>query len=679
MHGEDWRDLLAGALLGLLVGLLIGLAASSGIVAAVIAGLVALLGAFFGLGGGASSVKLLSEWHPLRFIGFALCAAIATPAAIVVRTHDMLSPPLARQLAELRDAGLKDEEARAVALYTRYGLAPKDWTASQRPATGASALFAGDAATCEQLRGDRLANAEERAGAFKRRRRLGRDRRVRPRGDPRGGVEARLHEAMRALAAALALSLALSAAAPAQGVVGEVLTRVSESVLRVEARGCDGRDRAGSGFVWSASDRVVTALHVVVGCQRVWVRHERRGIERDAQIVAVLRDSDLALLKVDRAGDLPALAHEIRLPQLQDDLAVLGYELGLPTMGSKNLKLSFGQSRLRDMITDPVRQELQLLGFPSIELQVLRLEGHLLPGHSGAPIIDRHGRVVAIASGGLERGAAAISWGLPAGQLERLAASSERAPTGTGGRVSSLFALSAEAAEPGAARAAVRCGTVEFTKMRTRRLDEIARTTDDVVGLQQLLQGFAAFGLAEIGAQRFDIHVDRDSGGTIVLPADIPLRGSDGLCTAQSARGTVRIFVRGDVVASATEMQAASVNFENAVSQQLPLIFRVDPNWSYPVARQRFDGLAFTRKAFVGYDRMLGVERAYGFETLIGRGRALIGIAGINLELQPSAAAQAVNFCQFQPAAPVCGQLRQIVTDWAPFVLSIFLSTFPIG
>jgi hypothetical protein len=73
------------------------------------------------------------------------------------------------------------------------------------------------------------------------------------------------------------------------------------------------------------------------------------------------------------------------------------------------------------------------------------------------------------------------------------------------------------------------------------------------------------------------------------------------------------------------------------------------------------------------------MERAYGFETLITRGRAFIGVAGVNSAIQPQAFTQAVQFCQFQPLAPPCAQLRAVMVEWAPYVLAIFMSTFPIG
>jgi S1-C subfamily serine protease len=62
----------------------------------------------------------------------------------------------------------------------------------------------------------------------------------------------------------------------------------------------------------------------------------------------------------------------------------------------------------------------------------VRLDGHFLPGLSGAPIFDVSGKVVAIGSGGLKSGAASVSWAVPALHLEALLLSQERLGNGQG-------------------------------------------------------------------------------------------------------------------------------------------------------------------------------------------------------------------------------------------------------
>ena len=471
--------------------------------------------------------------------------------------------------------------------------------------------------------------------------------------------------------ALLALCSSQLAAQPSIG--DEVMRRVSNSVLQVRARGCGTNDRVGTGFAWPSADRVVTAFHLVAGCQKLTLYHEGRRVERDAAITAVLREGDLALLSVSGSADWVTAIVATRRPEMQDNLAVLGYELSSPTMGSKSLRLSFGSSRLRDMLPDPVRRELQTVGFPSIDLEILRLEGHLLPGHSGAPIFDREGKVVAIANGGLENGAASISWGLPVVLLQQLRISTQSAPVVSGQRVATLFAASLDSKD----REGQACGGITFTKRRTRSFGDIARTSDSAVGLQQILQGFASAGVPDLTSQMFDIFVDRESGGTVVVPAGVSLQSNGPVCVAQSRSKGIRMYIRGDTVAGPLNVQLSAVNFENFLIEQTRLLYQIDPGWSYGAPTQRFDGLVVNRKTGFGYDQTQ-IVRASLFETLMSRGHTFIGVAGVNWTLN-QAVQQRMQACRVQPFMPDCDQLRVIAREWAPFVLAIHMSSFPIG
>src|SRR5690606_7901354 len=100
----------------------------------------------------------------------------------------------------------------------------------------------------------------------------------------------------------------------------------------------------------------------VMGCERLSAYHEASGIERDAVLASVLREADLALLHVPELAHIAPLRTGARAPDLHEDLLVLGYELGTPTMGSKNLRVSFGSAVLQDMVPDAVRREIEAVG-----------------------------------------------------------------------------------------------------------------------------------------------------------------------------------------------------------------------------------------------------------------------------------------------------------------------------
>ena len=58
---------------------------------------------------------------------------------------------------------------------------------------------------------------------------------------------------------------------------------------------------------------------------------------------------------------------------------------------------------------DPIRKR----NSPSTQLAVISVEGHFLPGESGAPVFNVANRVVGIVNGGLQKGFAEVSWMIP--------------------------------------------------------------------------------------------------------------------------------------------------------------------------------------------------------------------------------------------------------------------------
>jgi len=232
--------------------------------------------------------------------------------------------------------------------------------------------------------------------------------------------------ALQALVSAFAAISALTPnAAAASGLDATLREEVAKSVVQVQARGCPDHDRIGSGFAFGPDEYIATALHVVAGCDNITVYWEKHGgATQRAEVARVLNGADLALLQAQGAPGR-TLTAEPQRPATNDELEALGYYFAVPTMDNKPLRVTFGSSRLRDMLPTAVRRELEQSGAIDLDLEIVRLDGHLLPGLSGAPIFNQAGRVVAIGSGGLKSGAASVSWGVPAIHLQELLISSD--------------------------------------------------------------------------------------------------------------------------------------------------------------------------------------------------------------------------------------------------------------
>jgi serine protease Do len=148
----------------------------------------------------------------------------------------------------------------------------------------------------------------------------------------------------------------------------------------------------GSGVIISPDGYIVTNAHVVKGSRRIQVQ-VANSLERpaghsvikptamkvDAKIVGIDRDSDLAVLKIERTG-LPFLhfgdSEELRQGQL---VLAFGNPLGL----ANSVTMGVVSSMARQIKPDD----------PMIYIQT---DAPINPGNSGGPLLDADGRVVGI-------------------------------------------------------------------------------------------------------------------------------------------------------------------------------------------------------------------------------------------------------------------------------------------
>jgi hypothetical protein len=467
-----------------------------------------------------------------------------------------------------------------------------------------------------------------------------------------------------------------------QAISGSEMDAVAKSVLRVLASQCPG-NRFATGFIWQTPNSAVTAWHVVVGCKNVRVYYENEKIERPAHIVKLRRASDLALLSIDDAPSAPALAEETGPVAANTDLATLGYALQMETMTSTRLDLRYGSSKLRDIVTDTTLQRhIADLGFPSLDLRITPIEGHLLSGLSGAPIFNKAGHVVAIGDGGLDNGTVGINWGVPVSELHGLASSSESAADRTfqnaspGISAAGLFASETEARAQGTTT----CSGIELTKIRTAAFEQIAASTDDAIALQQILTYFQA----NPAGYAFDVYQHLPSGATVVLPANAILKPDAKGCTASLSNGEIILRIDLAIVDSATDLQPRSIALElNAVGGH-PQGWNRDMPFTYLGPKSRFDGMIVNRKGFVHVNPLLmalntPVMDRYLFETIASRKLVIINESALN-KVNTAQNNQLAIACRLNPmAAPICPAINKRTETWVLSVLSVQLATFPIG
>lgn len=214
---------------------------------------------------------------------------------------------------------------------------------------------------------------------------------------------------------ALPLASVAWAAGPKEGPDDAVLLKAGNSVVQVISSGCSGEEpaRAGSGFAIGKGGPFVTDLHVVAGCTDYQIKAENDNTWT-ATLVRVLKARDLALLKVDPPPtEIPALQISAATPSHDEKLDVIGFPLGLGAYDSAELSVGIATEKtpqLQYALDDQASAELQSTGYPALDTNVVRVNGSLEPGDSGAPVIDWQGNVAAVGDGGLGRGTVGIAW-----------------------------------------------------------------------------------------------------------------------------------------------------------------------------------------------------------------------------------------------------------------------------
>ena len=275
-----------------------------------------------------------------------------------------------------------------------------------------------------------------------------------------------------ALATLVAALLLTPSRAPCQGNSLETAERVQQSMVLIRSKRCDRGfeakiDVLGAGFALEGLDEsaIVTALHVVADCERLTVMDPTGLRSSEARISALDRDNDIAILTVFTPEG--GFTEPLRVSQLQprdvpapDALPYIA-RAQIDHSDSCAKGLDALPARPADADADPVETSLRgvplevygrpravgflvevpleapaityvplvcLLGgiapedrtaiaesglIDPLHAIVAAFTGNMQPGHSGGPIVDADGRVVAIADGGLEDGAVGLSWGIP--------------------------------------------------------------------------------------------------------------------------------------------------------------------------------------------------------------------------------------------------------------------------
>lgn len=191
-------------------------------------------------------------------------------------------------------------------------------------------------------------------------------------------------------------------------------------VYRIKSDNCTHAPvaRRQTGFRVVGTIGMITALHGVADCTTISAIADDGGeIFTELVITAVDIERDIALLSTPELAKLPAQGlaptELSTTTMLTATLHVVGYPLGLEKQDIDAIERVRAIESLDDVIPDSEESvEFLKRNSPSIRVDVLNLQVQLLPGHSGAPVLDDQDRLVAIGDGGLRGGTVARSWAM---------------------------------------------------------------------------------------------------------------------------------------------------------------------------------------------------------------------------------------------------------------------------
>ncbi len=186
-----------------------------------------------------------------------------------------------------------------------------------------------------------------------------------------------------------------TAAAPATAAgatvvdVAEVAAAVSPSVARIDVTG-NGGQGSGSGFVLRADGHILTNAHVVEGAEQIRVTLPD-GESRPAELVGADAFSDLAVVRVTGATDLPVPSFATGTPRVGEVAVAIGSPFGL-------------QGSVTAGVVSALNRSLPNPDAPLVDL--IQTDAAINPGNSGGALVNSRGEVIGVNTAIISRGGA---------------------------------------------------------------------------------------------------------------------------------------------------------------------------------------------------------------------------------------------------------------------------------
>jgi len=198
---------------------------------------------------------------------------------------------------------------------------------------------------------------------------------------------------------------------------------LSKSTVQIFIKNKQGTIGTSTGFLWQTNTQIVTSLHVLSNDPSSKIIVEFGNIKRRATVKAVLAYADLVLLEIKKpiAGWQPLLDFNPIKPKYKAEVSALGFNRGSIGMITRELRKGYVTPEVLQVLLPPAALKSIIRNSQlDIKLPIYYMDGSLLPGYSGSPIVNSQGILIGIGNGGLENGASSVSWVIPATNLDAL-------------------------------------------------------------------------------------------------------------------------------------------------------------------------------------------------------------------------------------------------------------------
>lgn len=474
---------------------------------------------------------------------------------------------------------------------------------------------------------------------------------------------------------------------------GAKITEMQKAIVRVQSG-----NRIGSGFLWKNNNWVITTLHIIENQNNIEVT--LANAVKSARVIKVLKEYDLVLLELDSPADALTTLSEINSnPGINSSLYTLGYngKGNLNSIIDRTLRLGYNSNgKLEGLLPKKVRDALNICKRPNPAIEILYLEGSLLPGFSGSPIVDNSGRIVGVADGGLEEGASSISWGIKSQSLDLLLNSNEAFPDFVSCGDGQVVSFSSENLLEKEKVDYIAFKNFKFIKTKVRTVQEMMYTVDDPAGLQQIVNAYSMYNNINYLQFRYDIYEDVNSGITFCVPEGITLKIENDLIVGSFEGNDFKIifwpaFIEYPNPNQYMRYATSSSQFQQKIVMMdgSNLTYQKDQNLSYmwgPVIKP--DGTKLNREAYRGYyvtNDMYGqasyVPATYSFQAHAGKGNYYFGAAALNMnstyeEMTAISSCVETGQCMIQNTSGYCKNICDRFRLFSQLVIGVHMGGF---